>query len=163
MKLELRQLAEYPEHLLEVGTWIYRQWWERPDRPEVTVEVVLNLLRQHTAKDRIPLTIVALADGSPVGSCCVIENDCVHRPQYAPWVAAVYVKPEWRRQGVASAFLQEAAWIAARVPVDGLYIDCHLETAPVYEKNGWSILEREVGDPNSVVMYRPAPGRACQG
>ncbi len=149
--IELKQLSECPEHLLAVGTWISEEWWKRPNN---TSEVVLRLLRSHTAKDRVPFTVVALAAGKPVGSCCVIENDCVHRPQYAPWVAAVYVKPELRGQGVASALLQEAAIIAGRVPVPGLYIDCHVKTAPVYEKSGWSILEREVGDRDSVVMFR---------
>ena len=47
-----------------------------------------------------------------MGSCSVIENDCVHRLQYSPWVAAVFVKPEMRRRGIASAMLQEAATIA---------------------------------------------------
>jgi GNAT superfamily N-acetyltransferase len=149
--IELKQLSECPEHVLTVGTWIYEEWWKRPNN---TCEVVLKLLGSHTEKDRVPFTVVALAAGQPVGSCCVIENDCVHRPWYAPWVAAVYVKPELRGQGVASALLQEAARIAARVPVKGLYIDCHLKTAPVYEKSGWTILEREVGDKDSVVMFR---------
>jgi GNAT superfamily N-acetyltransferase len=151
MHIEVKQLSECPEHLLAVGTWIYEEWWKKPDN---TPEVVLRLLRNHTEKDRVPFTVVALAAGQPVGSCCVIENDCKHRPQYAPWVAAVYVKPEWRGQGVASALLQEAARIGMRVPLEGLYIDCHVKTAPVYEKSGWRILEREVGDKDSVVMFR---------
>jgi GNAT superfamily N-acetyltransferase len=69
-------------------------------------------------------------------------------------VAAVYVKPEMRNCGVASAILREAAKIAARIGVTGLYIDCLATTAPVYEKNGWKIYEREVGDKDSVVMLR---------
>jgi GNAT superfamily N-acetyltransferase len=90
-----------------------------------------------------------------VGSCSVIDNDCLHRPQYSPWVAAVFVKPEMRHHGIASAILQEAAAIAGRAGVKGLYIDCLAMTAPVYEKNGWKVYEREVGDKNSVVMLRP--------
>ncbi len=151
MPLELKQLSECPEHLLAVGTWIYEQWWKRPDN---TIEVVLRLLRTHTEKDRVPCTVVVIAEGNPIGSCCVIENDCIHRPQYAPWVAAVYVKPKFRLRGVASSILQEAAQIAARVPVEALYIDCHVKTVSVYEQNGWTILEREVGDKDSVVMVR---------
>lgn len=149
--LELAQLSECPEHLPVVGTWIYNEWWSRAhDSPEV----VLALLRTHDLRDRVPLTVVALLDGTPVGSCSVIENDCVHRPEYAPWVAAVYVRPEHRRRGIASAILQEAAAIAARTGVHGLYIDCLATTAPVYERNGWAIHEREVGDKDSVVMLR---------
>jgi len=108
----------------------------------------------HTRKDLVPYTVVAFADFAPIGSCSVIENDCVHRQQYAPWVAAVYVKPELRHRGVASMILQEAASIAARIGVEGLYIDCLAVTAPVYEKNGWAVYEREVGDKDSVVMLR---------
>jgi GNAT superfamily N-acetyltransferase len=105
-------------------------------------------------KDHVPFTVVAFVDGLPVGSCYIIENDCVHRKQYAPWVAAVFVKPEVRNRGVASAILQEAANIATRSGIEGLYIDCHVMTAPVYEKNGWEIYEREVGDKDSVIMLR---------
>jgi GNAT superfamily N-acetyltransferase len=151
MKLEVKQLSECPEQLTTVGGWIYEQWWSR--RCDA-VEVVFSWLRAHNTKDKTPYTIVAFADGVPVGSCCVIENDCPHRPQYSPWVAAVYVKPEMRRRGIASMILQEAAVVASRIDVGGLYIDCLAATARVYEKNGWRIYEREVGDKDSVVMLR---------
>ncbi len=157
MDLELRQLSECPEHLPAVGTWIYDQWWSRR---HPSPEVVFELLRTHTVPDQVPFTVVALADGVPVGSCSVIENDCVHRPQYTPWVAAVFVAAARRRGGVASALLQEAARIATRSGIAGLYIDCLAATAPVYERNGWVIHEREVGDPDSVVMLRPTTAAA---
>ena len=151
MKIEVRQLSECPELLSTVGTWIYEQWWsKRYD----SSEAVLSWLRKHTQKDKVPFTVVAFADGVPAGSCCVIENDCVHRQQYSPWVAAVYVRPEVRNRGIASMMLREAANIADRIGVAGLYIDCLAVTAPVYEKNGWRIYEREVGDKDSVVMLR---------
>jgi GNAT superfamily N-acetyltransferase len=151
--MQLKQLSECPEHLDAVGTWIYEQWWRKPDN---TPEVVLSRLRQHTQRDAVPFTIVALENGQPVGSCCVIENDCVHRPQCAPWVAAVFVKEQWRHRGIASRILQEACRVARRAGVKDLYIDCHVNTVPLYEQNGWTILEREVGDAVSVVMLRMA-------
>ena len=151
MELALKQLSECPEHLETVGLWIHNEWWsKRYDSPEI----VLSWLRMHKKLDAVPYSVVALAEGEPVGSCCVIENDCIHRPQYAPWVAAVYVRPEFRRRGIASMILQEAASIAARAGVKCLFIDCLAVTAPVYEKNGWAIHEREVGDKESVVMLR---------
>ena len=148
---EVKQLCECPEHLATVGTWVYRQWWSRRyDDPEV----IFSELRRHNRRDTVPFTVVALAGGAPVGSCYVIENDCEHRKQYSPWVAAVYVKPEMRRRGIASMILQEAAAIAARANIPGLYIDCLATTAPVYQKNGWNIYEREVADKDSVIMLR---------
>jgi GNAT superfamily N-acetyltransferase len=155
MDLEVKQLSECPEHLVTVGTWIYEQWWRTPNN---TPEVVLSKIREHTGKDRIPFTVVALQGGRPVGSCCVIENDCAHRPRYTPWVAAVYVEPQSRRRGIASRILQEAFRVAERIQAGGLFIDCHVKTARVYEKNGWAILEREVGDKDSLVMFRSTRG-----
>lgn len=156
--MELKQLCDCPEHLDAVGTWIYEQWWRKPGN---SPEVVFSRLRQHTKRDAVPFTIVALESGQPVGSCCVIENDCVHRPQYAPWVAAVFVKPEWRHRGIASRILQEACRVARRAGVKGLYIDCHVNTVPLYAQNGWTILEREVGDAVSVVMLRTLESQAA--
>jgi GNAT superfamily N-acetyltransferase len=152
MTCQVQQLSECPHHLEAVANWIFQQWWSR--RCD-SVEVVLGWLRAHRQKDKVPYTVVALVEGSPVGSCSVIESDCVHRPQYAPWVAAVFVKPEMRHRGIASAILQEASAIARRAGVRGLYIDCLAATAPIYEKNGWKVYEREVGDKDSVVMLRP--------
>jgi GNAT superfamily N-acetyltransferase len=157
MKCEVKQLFECPQHMETVGNWIFHEWWSKRHD---SAEVVFTWLRTHTQKDKVPFTVVALADGTPVGSCSVIENDCVFRKQYTPWVAAVFVKPEMRHRGIASAALQEAAAIAVRAQVKGLYIDCLAVTAPVYEKNGWRVYEREVGDKDSVVMLRTIEDRS---
>jgi GNAT superfamily N-acetyltransferase len=151
MEIALKQLSECPEHVETLGLWIYEEWWSRRCN---LPEVVFSWLRTHAKLDTVPYSVIALVDGKPAGSCCVIENDCIHRPQYAPWVAAVYVRPDFRRRGIASMILQEAASVAARARIKGLFIDCLAGTAPVYEKSGWAIHEREVGDKESVVMLR---------
>src|SRR5437764_14525097 len=151
MMIALKQLSESPEHLEPVGRWIYEQWWsKRCDSPEV----VFNWFRSHTKLDTVPYSVIALAEGEPVGSCCVIENDCIHRPQYAPWIAAVYVRPDFRRRGIASMILREAASIARRARIKGLFIDCLALTASVSGTNGWALYEREAGDQQSVVLRR---------
>ena len=114
MTCQVQQLSECVQHLEAVANWIFYQWWSR--RCD-SVEAVLAWLRTHTQKDKVPYTVVALVEGIPVGSCSVIQNDCVHRPQYSPWLAAVFVKPEMRLRGIASAMLQEAAAIAGRADV----------------------------------------------
>src|SRR5574338_417909 len=138
LMIVLKQLPECQEHLEAVGLWIYEQWWsKRCNSPEV----VVDWLRTHTKLDTVPYSVIALANDEPVGSCSVIENDCIHRPQYSPWVAAVYVKPDFRRRGIASMILHEAASIAARARIQTLFIDCLATTASMYEKNGWTIYE----------------------
>ncbi|MCP4545244.1 MAG: GNAT family N-acetyltransferase [bacterium] len=149
--MELKQLSECPQHFECIGNWIYEEWWRTPDN---SPEIVFEWLRQHLECDALSYTIVAIVDGEPVGSCCVIENDCALRPQYGPWVAAVYVKPEMRLRGVATGFLGRAVAVARDLKISALYIDCWAKTAPVYMKSGWEILERDVGEKDSVVMHQ---------
>ena len=166
MTCQVQQLSECLQHLEAVGNWIFHQWWSR--RCD-SAEVVLAWLRTHTPKDKVPYTVVALVEGIPVGSCSVIQNDCVHRPQYSPWVAAVFVKPEMRHRGIASAMLQEAAAIAGRADVKGLYIDCLGATAPVYEKNAGRSTSGKLGTrtrslawPGSDRCYRLRVSPPCE-
>ena len=156
MNLEIKLLSDCPEQLDAVGAWIYEEWWRKPDN---TREVVLEWLRPHAGRAGFPFTVVAIADGVPVGSCSVIEHDCADRPHYTPWVAAVYVKPDQRRKGVASRVLQKAFRVARGLGIEGLYIDCWAKTAPVYAKSGWSILEWDVGQKDSVVMFQSTRSR----
>ena len=149
MHLEIKQLSECPEHLSAVGLWIYEQWWRTPEN---TPEIIYSRLRGHHQRDRIPFTLVAMAGRHPIGSCCVIENDCAQRPQYTPWVAAVFVKEEYRHHGIGSRLLQEARETAGRMGVKKLYLTCKTTTSPLYQMNGWHILERGVEGPDSVVM-----------
>jgi hypothetical protein len=65
-----------------------------------------------------------------------------------------------RHRGIASAVLQDAPAIAGRAQVKDLYIDCLATNAPVYEKNGWRVYEREVGDKDSAVMLRTIENRS---
>ena len=150
MNIEVIELSSCPEHLETIGAWIYNEWW----RTKIKGEDFLEILRKHTEKGSFPFTIVAIEDEVPVGSCCVIENDCELRPQYTPWVAAVFVKPERRCYGIASRILQEAIRVAKNQGINGLYIDCWAKTAHVYEKNGWAIFEKDVGQKDSLIMYQ---------
>jgi GNAT superfamily N-acetyltransferase len=151
MNLEFCQLAERPEHLETVGRWIYHEWWEKPGS---TVEVVLEKLRQHNQLDRIPFTVLALLEGQLVGSCCVIERDCSQRPDLTPWIAAVYVKEEFRNRAIASKMLQWTFDRMLKIGEDHAYLTCSLEGEKLYGRNGWKLVERDVGPNKDSVMLR---------
>ena len=84
MTIALKQLSECPEHLETVGRWIYEEWWnKRCNSPEV----VVSWLRTHTKLDTVPYSVITLAEGEPVGSCCSLRQaglsspgDCLDDP-----------------------------------------------------------------------------------
>ena len=101
MTWQVQQLSECPQHLEAVGNWIFDQWWSRRHD---SAEVVLAWLRTHMQKDKVPYTVVALVGGIPVGSCSVIQNDCVHRPIFTMGRCSVCETgdaPPWHRFGHA--------------------------------------------------------------
>ncbi|MGH0361433.1 GNAT family N-acetyltransferase [Sinorhizobium meliloti] len=38
----------------------------------------------------------------------LIENDLDDRPQYTPWIAALWVEPDMRRRGIAAKLMEAA-------------------------------------------------------
>ena len=149
--MEVFQLAQLPEHFDTVGTWIYNQWWRTPENSS---EIVLSKLRSHMRLNEIPFTLIAVEDNAVIGTCSVIEDDCTSRPQYTPWVAAVYTREDRRGEGVASRLLQEAMSVASECNVERLFLQCDANKVSFYESNGWKASERTVGENKLTIMLR---------
>ena len=150
--METYQLALHPEHIETVGGWIYKQWWQTSEN---SPEVVLSRLRGYTRLDAVPFTLIATEeDNEVIGTCSVIEDDCAERPQYTPWVAAVYTREDRRGEGVASRLLQDAVKITSQCNVEGLFLQCDLDKVSFYENNGWKTFEKGVGEKKATIMFR---------
>jgi len=59
-------------------------------------------LRAHLIRDRMPLTLVASSELCPVGTATLLAHDVGTEqwPELSPWLAAVYVAPEYRHRGI---------------------------------------------------------------
>jgi GNAT superfamily N-acetyltransferase len=116
MKIHIDHLFNHPEHTRLVAGWIYREFWA--GRAGYNVDTFEVLLRQAGDPDRIPLCLLALADGLPAGTVNLVHNDDSKRPHLHPWLAALLVVPEYRQQGVGTALvraiLQEAGRLGFR-------------------------------------------------
>ena len=109
-------------------------------------------MRIHSNKEPgasvVPMTLIALLNGELAGSCRICEDDFDGaRPNLTPWLATLFVLPEYRGKGVGSALANTAA---AEVKLSGgsdvLYLwACEREVAiGMYQKLGWSIIEETV-------------------
>lgn len=72
-----------------------------------SVGTLADLLRAHLVRDQIPLTLVASLNRCPVGTATLLAHDVETEewPDLTPWLAAVYVMPEYRRRGVGAALI----------------------------------------------------------
>ena len=146
----IEQLAQRPELLPTVAAWIYKEWWAGV--ADQTVESLTGLLRAHLHHDRIPLTLVASLEHCPVGTVTLLDHDVGTEqwPGLSPWLAALYVVPEYRYRGVGAALVNAAAAKATALGVEALYL-VTIGRQGFYARLGWEIVDRADGQ---VVMSR---------
>ena len=117
------QISDFREHQHYgpiIADRVWNAWWRNAGLPLADVE--RHMIEM--ADDRpLPMAVVAHNDHGYLGSAFLIHSDMEERPQYSPWVAAVWVEASERKRGVGRALIAEAAKIAARPWLSGgLYL-----------------------------------------
>ena len=151
MNVEIRHLCDFPEHLGTVARWIHEEWWS--GKPGHTAETMASRLGEASDKNAVPLSLVALFAGNPVGTVNLVENDNEERLDLAPWLAALLVVPEHRGQGVGSKLVRALLKEAARLRVRELYLGADIPDyyarlgATMYEEHpdGYCIMVMKTG------------------
>jgi predicted N-acetyltransferase YhbS len=139
INVEIRHLCDCPEHLGTVARWIHEEWWS--DKPGHTVETMASRLGEASDQNAVPLSLVALRAGNPVGTVNLVVNDYEERPDLAPWLAALLVVPEHRGQGVGSNLVRALLKEAARLRVQQLYLGTDI---PEYYAKLGAVMYEEV-------------------
>src|SRR5688572_24766614 len=85
--------------------------------------------------------LLAQVDGQPAGSCLFVREEIDPKHDLTPWLAALYVAPEFRKQGIASALVRSIEQHARDVGCQELYLYT-ITAEPLYAKLGWSTRER---------------------
>ena len=90
----------------------------------------------------IPCAWVAFARHEPVGTVSLTEHNMDTRPDLRPWLAALFVLPEFRRRGIGASLVRRCESEAMTLGEDRLYLYT-FNAEPFYERLGWSVLSRE--------------------
>lgn len=138
---EIVYLADYPQFAPVVAGWVFEQWGRH--RPGASLERVLNRVEGEKNIDHIPVCLLALEAGKPVGTAALRVRDMDTRPEMNPWLGSVYVVPERRRQGVGSALVAAVETEARRLGVRQLYLFTP-DREKFYAWLGWKISERTI-------------------
>lgn len=144
---EIVLIAERPELLSTAAAWFNSKWGV----PESAYrDSMLDSLKSAA----VPRWYVALCGGEIVGGLGVIENDFHDRPDLRPNVCAVYVAPEYRRQGIAGRLLGRVCRDMAVAGEPTLYL--LTDHTGFYEQYGWRYVcgAQAEGDDYQSRMYR---------
>ncbi|MGH6799237.1 MAG: GNAT family N-acetyltransferase [Roseiarcus sp.] len=139
------QISDFREHRrygLTIADRVWNAWWRNAGHPVADVE--RHMIEM--ADDRpLPMALVAHDDHGYLGSAFLIRSDMEERPQYSPWVAAVWVEASERKRGVGRALIAEAAKTVCCLGYRAAHMCCRPELERFYSGIGWTIIEEAAG------------------
>jgi len=97
---------------------------------------------------------ITISAGRLIGSAALVQSDMDIKPDLSPWIAAVYVKEDFRRQGIATQLIGRCEREALLSNVNVLYLYTEF-ASEFYETLDWCHMERCVYKGVTVdVMYK---------
>ncbi len=140
IEIEIKFLADCIEHI----PYLVQLWYEQigvPWIPNANVELAKEKFKKHANYTQLPLTLVALANGQPVGMASLRENDGI-QPHRTPWLASLVVDPNFRKQKIGEQLIEAIKWIAINLGHEKLYLLAFDPTIPTwYSRLGWQLLD----------------------
>lgn len=136
--MNIEYLADYPEFIPELAELHFTEWSYL--NPGETLEGKKEYLKRLCGRHGVPSFIIVLENGELVGSASLIAQDMDNRPDLTPWLADVFVKPEYRGRGIATSLIERIETEARSAGITRLYLYTP-GAAKLYQKLGWCILE----------------------
>jgi GNAT superfamily N-acetyltransferase len=155
--LQISDLRREPQLFDTVADRIWQAWWKPHG---YSFEHVSNGLSEMMKGERIPFAIVAHEGAEFLGSTLGIASDMEARPQFSPWVAAVWVEPQARLKQVGRTLVGHAAQVLFQRGFARIYLCSSPKRLNFYTRQGWQPIERDVGEHHQTVYVMDAPPRA---
>ncbi len=120
--------------------WRYDAFFaDGSDTFENSRAALLGFLRQQGYE----IALLAECDGQPAGMCLFVREEVEPNPRsdLTPWLAALYVAPDFRARGVGAALVRAIEGHARGVGTKTLYLYTSA-AEPFYAGIGWKVRER---------------------
>jgi GNAT superfamily N-acetyltransferase len=133
--MRIEYLADHPDLIPDLARLHFAEWGHL--HPGETLEERTLRLREQCGRGGVPTVVIALEGGELAGSAMLIAHDMDTRMDLAPWLAGVYVAPEYRRRGHGAALVGRIVSEAAALGVPELYLYTP-RAADFYSTLGWA-------------------------
>lgn len=150
--MHIDYLKNTPQFAAELNRLCFNEWGYL--FPGSTQKEWMARLKERMNDDTIPLALVAIKDGKFMGTASLFECDMEDRQHLFPWLAAVFVKSEYRGTGVGNRLLKAIDAECLKLGHDRYYLYTG-EAEPFYLKQGWETIEsRRYHGEDVVVMAK---------
>lgn len=133
-------LADHMNFLEEIAQFHHAQWGHL--NPSNTVQNRAAALEKLAGREGIPAIFIAHADSQFIGSAALVQQDMPSlHPELSPWLAAVFVKTQWRGQGIATRLVKHCEARAIATGIEKLFLFTE-SASELYKGLGWQEYER---------------------
>jgi N-acetylglutamate synthase-like GNAT family acetyltransferase len=153
----ISDLRQRPEFFDVVADRIWRGWWESRGFP---LSYISGRLQENMSAEPIPFALIAHEGSTFLGTSSVIASDLEDLPQYTPWVAAVWVDPEYRERQVGRELVARAVNDVFALGIDRVYLCAPAPRRNFYLRQGWAPIEENVGTRGVTVFTQERPASA---
>ena len=87
------------------------------------------------------VALVAKADGQPVGTCILAESEIEPNHDVSPWLAGLFVVPEYRGKGVGAALVRAIEDQARQRELSRVYLYT-THAVGFYKRLRWKVMDR---------------------
>lgn len=137
--MQISYLADHPELAEQLIPGLLEHW--RYIFPDQTYADRVARFQLHQNHDILPIAWIAHEGNTAFGTAALRTFDLVGREDLGPWLGGVYILPQFRGRGIATALCQTVEVKALDLGFDRLYLFTHgAET--LYERIGWKRLEQ---------------------
>ena len=139
--VRIEPIWRHEELIPTIAQWHWDEWGHSDSSG--SLESWTSGLAARNRIHAVPTTYLAFSvSGEPIGSVVLVENDMDTHPELAPWLAGLFVLPDYRGKRVGASLTRHATDCATSMGYERLYL--YTSTArSLYERLGWRVLFRE--------------------
>ncbi|HEY8568509.1 GNAT family N-acetyltransferase [Microbulbifer sp.] len=139
--MQIIPLSEIPQAAETLGRWHFDEWHQL--YPEESLADFIAALRASEVAVPIPSTFVAVDNEEVIGSISLLERDMDIDEPWTPWLANLFVRPDYRNQGVGRQLIEYLIRFCYGNSVNRLYLFTP-DSRSYYEGLGWTLLRHQV-------------------
>jgi predicted N-acetyltransferase YhbS len=137
--IQIVYLAECPQYVQLLAKWCHEQWgYLSPNRTLKDVEANFSKL---LSMSQIPFSLVVLDDKKPVAMASLELQDMDIYPELTPWLASVYVVPDYRKKGIGSKVVKTILEKAKEQHIEKIYLFT-MDQEHWYNKMKFQVLQK---------------------
>ena len=139
--MNILDLKKEPEHIPTLANWHHNEWAHL--NPDDSLQKRIEKMQSYLDRGLIPSTFIAKERNRLTGSAAIVKHDMDTKLELSPWLASVFVAPEYRQKGIGKKLVLHVMEKAKDEGISTLYLFTP-NKKKFYRELGWSIFGEEL-------------------